>query len=260
VNGLSDFNDLKARVIKFFKNVETYIKESGWPAYSHCINKTVAHKFKFKGSDKPESSIALNLDDLLNLMKQRNEEVMSKDEIHYFVGITKIAENGISLFKIPSAVKQIPSPPLMPSPPMSPNILGVPCHPSSGLGDDLLRGNSTAALLSQALTQATDSGVTSSKGDEEEGAAVIAERLQDLLAAHTAQVDSIGIDPSKASILGGEPPVEEKPKKKKKKSKKDAADSGGASNPSFSKKRSLFFGILCHDTPTNHLLMSYSVA
>lgn len=131
VKGVQSWQQLKDKMINLLAVCNRLII-SCTDHMAYCINKGVSHKFKFRihhqvsfpsslpthsqmyhtvnitGDQplslqdlKPEPCFALNLDDVLNLAKRAGEtsDLMTKDEVHYFVSMAKLGENGISLFK-----------------------------------------------------------------------------------------------------------------------------------------------------------------
>lgn len=100
VIGLRTWPQLRERFVTFLKVIDRYLLQDGPNVHISYINPHVLHKFKFRAADAPaEGSLGLNLDDTLALMKERGDYILSKDEIWYVVGMGKIGENALSLFR-----------------------------------------------------------------------------------------------------------------------------------------------------------------
>lgn len=99
VIGLRTWPQLRDRVLSFLKLLDAHIQRDGIDAHVPYVNTNILHKFKFRAADAPaEPTLAVNLDDALELVYKRDEFLMSKDEVWYLATMGKLGENGLALF------------------------------------------------------------------------------------------------------------------------------------------------------------------
>eukprot|EP01122_Echinamoeba_exundans_P012873 TRINITY_DN550_c0_g1_i6.p1 TRINITY_DN550_c0_g1~~TRINITY_DN550_c0_g1_i6.p1 ORF type:complete len:495 (-),score=83.89 TRINITY_DN550_c0_g1_i6:1208-2692(-) len=99
VVGLRTWPQLRDRLLTFFKLLEAHILRDGIESHMSYVNPNIVHKFKFRAADAPaEPTLAINLDDTLDLVKKSDQFSMAKEEVWYLVNMGKLGENGLGLF------------------------------------------------------------------------------------------------------------------------------------------------------------------
>jgi hypothetical protein len=99
VVGLRTWPQLRDRLLTFFKLLEAHVLRDGIEAHMSYVNPSIVHKFKFRAADAPaEPTLAINLDDTLDLVKKSDHFSMAKEEVWYLVNMGKLGENGLGLF------------------------------------------------------------------------------------------------------------------------------------------------------------------
>lgn len=75
-----------------------------------CVQLFGMHRFKWRvGVDTPEPAIAIHIEDVFNILEPKCiENMITKDEIQYFISIVKVGENGLSIFKDRQHLKKPP--------------------------------------------------------------------------------------------------------------------------------------------------------
>jgi hypothetical protein len=95
---------LRDKLLHFFEMLHMYVSVYSMSQLSLSVNFDVHHTFKLADSSRldtkaHENAIAINHEDIMNIARQRNEALITKDEIQYYMQITKIGENGICSFR-----------------------------------------------------------------------------------------------------------------------------------------------------------------
>lgn len=108
-----DWNTIKERMLLFLRTIERYGKYSP-EEIGHCFNPHRMHTFRTRLgpneniNDAPlEPAVAISLDDMLAVLRRHNEKVISKQEIQYFVQMTRLGENHQSQFIHPDKLRAL---------------------------------------------------------------------------------------------------------------------------------------------------------
>lgn len=102
--GRRSLEQLRDKLMTFFEMLHKYVTIYSLPQLSLSVNFDVHHTFKAADGTRMESkphenAIAVNFEDIHAISLERNDPLMSREEIQYYTQITKIGENGICSFR-----------------------------------------------------------------------------------------------------------------------------------------------------------------